>query len=77
MRVLRRRASPLPSLDDEAPRKMGEMREQSEQIRGRQRVPEPISYGSPRVEKVLSSADFEHEILYAGANGSADLDAGG
>jgi len=31
-----------------------------------QSLPDPAAYEPPRVERVLTLADLEHEILYAG-----------
>ena len=35
-----------------------------------QSSPDPAAYEPPRVERVLTLADLEHEILYAGSTAS-------
>jgi len=37
-----------------------------------QATPDPDSYEAPRVERVLTPAELEQEILYAGQDLSAD-----
>jgi len=37
-----------------------------------QSTPAPVGYEAPRVERVLTPAELEQEILYAGQDLSAD-----
>jgi hypothetical protein len=36
----------------------------------------PVGYEAPRVERVLTPADLEREILYAGVDDSPGVDGG-
>jgi hypothetical protein len=38
------------------------------------RRPVPVAYERPRVERVLTPAELEREILYAGPPGTPDID---
>jgi hypothetical protein len=49
------------------------MSREDETVSGRPEWGVPVGYEAPRVERVLTPAELEREILYAGDEPSADL----